>query len=372
MAKASFRATGLPFGPPQEVMLARPVDRIPDRGGWLFEPKWDGFRTLCFRDGPELYLQSRDRRPMLRYFPELRQPLLAQLPERCVLDGELVVARDGILDFEALQLRIHPAKSRIEKLAEETPASFVAFDLLAWGERDLRGRPQQERRSLLEEALAGVRPPLHFTPMTRDPALARDWFERFEGAGLDGVIAKHEDLTYQPKKRAMQKIKHVRTCDCVVGGFRWHKNGPGELVGSLLLGLYDDAGALHHVGVTSSFTMDKRRALARELEPLRAGALVGHPWAGWAEANREGRRQPGMQSRWSAGKDLSWVPLRPERVCEVKFDHMEGGRFRHTATFLRWRTDKPPRECDFDQIQVTPPYELARIFAAQSESDQGS
>lgn len=358
-----FRATELPFEPPLDVMLAKPAARVPEGEGWLYEPKWDGFRTLCFRDGEQLYLQSRGRKPMLRYFPELRAPLLEQLPPRCVLDGELVVARDGSLDFEALQLRIHPARSRVEELARRTPASFVVFDLLALGAEDLRERPQGERRARLEAALEGVRPPLHVTPMTRDPALARQWFERFEGAGLDGVIAKPADLGYRPKKRVLRKIKHVRTCDCVVGGFRWHERGPGTLVGSLLLGLHDEAGRLHHVGVTSSFDMATRRALARELEPLRDEALEGHPWAGWAEGSG-GTRQPGAPSRWSAGKDPSWEPLRPERVCEVKFDHMEGGRFRHTATFLRWRPDKPPEACGFDQIAVTPPYELKRIFAA--------
>lgn len=353
-------------------MLAKPAARVPEPEGWLFEPKWDGFRTLVFRDADQLYLQSRATKPMLRYFPELRAPLLEQLPVRCVLDGELVVALDDRLDFEALQMRIHPARSRIDELAARTPASFVAFDLLALGEEDLRAQPQAERRAKLEAALEDVTPPLHVTPMTRDAALAREWFERFEGAGLDGVIAKPADLAYQPGKRAMRKIKHVRTCDCVVAGFRWHKKGPGELVGSLLLGLHDADGALHHVGVTSSFKMATRRALAEELAPLRQDALDGHPWAGWAKAAQDaGHRQPGMRSRWSAGKDLTWEPLRPERVCEVKFDHLEGGRFRHTATFLRWRDDKPPEACGYDQIDVTPPYEVKKIFG-QDHSTDGS
>lgn len=360
---APFALSTLPFGPPLEPMLAKRVEALPEGEGWLYEPKWDGFRALVFRDGSSLFTQSRDLRPLDRYFPELREPLLAQLPEACVLDGEIVVARDGSLDFEALQLRLHPAASRVNKLAGEIPASFVAFDLLALGSVDLRERPQVERRAELERVLADARPPLHVTPATTERPLAAEWFERFEGAGLDGVMAKPFGLTYQPKKRAMLKVKHARTCDCVVAGFRWHKNGPGELVGSLILGLFDGEGRLHHVGVTSSFTMAKRRALAKELEPLRENALAGHPWASWAE-HEAGERKPGMQSRWSAGKDLRWEPIRIERVCEVSFDHLEGGRFRHTATFLRWRPDKPPRECGFDQIDVTPPYELARIFGA--------
>ena len=365
MAGSTFTLTGLPFGPPIAPMLAKPLAHIPEGDGWLYEPKWDGFRTLVFRDGDALWLQSRDEKPMLRYFPELDAPLRALLPTRCVLDGELVVARADRLDFEALQLRIHPAKSRIDRLAAETPASFVAFDLLALGADDLRERPQVERRARLEEALASVAAPIFLTPLTRERDEAAQWFERFEGAGLDGLIAKPVDLRYQPGKRVMFKIKHARTCDCVVAGFRWHKKGPGELVGSLLLGLFDDEGGLHHVGVTSSFTMAKRKALAEELAPLREGALEGHPWAGWARAtDAEGRRKPGMQSRWSAGKDLSWEPLRIERVCEVKIDHLQGARFRHAATFVRWREDKPPAECRYDQIDETPPFDVARIFGA--------
>lgn len=361
---AAFRTHTLPFGPPLEPMLAKLVDALPEGEGWLYEPKWDGFRALVFRESDQIYIQSRDSRPLDRYFPELREPLLASLPEACVLDGEIVIARDGGLDFEALQLRLHPAASRVEKLARETPSSFVAFDLLALGADDVRERPEHERRAMLERALADARPPIYVTPATTDRALAAEWFERFEGAGLDGVIAKAFDLTYQPKKRAMLKIKHARTADCVVAGFRWHKQGPGELIGSLLLGLYDAEGHLQHVGVTSSFTMKARRQLAEELAPLRKDALKDHPWASWA--SWEGERRPGMQSRWSAGKDLAWEPLRIERVCEVKYDHLQGQRFRHATTFVRWRSDKRPEDCRFDQLEVTPPYELARIFRGGS------
>jgi ATP-dependent DNA ligase len=304
-------------------MLAKLATELPAGEGWLFEPKWDGFRAIVFREGDRYYLQSRDLRPLDRYFPELKAPLLAGLPASAVVDGEIVIAGEQGLDFEALQLRLHPAASRVAKLAAETPAAFVAFDLLAEGERDLRGRPQTERRALLEEALRGVSSPLHLTPCSRDRRLAGEWFHRFEGAGLDGVIAKHESTAYQPGKRAMIKVKHARTADCVVAGFRWHKHGHGELIGSLLLGLFDSAGSLHHVGVTSSFTMAVRRQLAQELEPLRENALATHPWREWAGAALEGGvRMPGGQSRWSQGKDLSWEPLRIERVCEVKYDHL--------------------------------------------------
>lgn len=360
----AFETTRLPFGPPVEPMLAKRADALPEGEGWIYEPKWDGFRALVFRDGDALFIQSRDLRPLERYFPELREPLLSMLPDACALDGEIVVARGDRLDFEALQMRLHPAASRVNKLAAETPAAFVAFDLIALGEDDLRERPQTERRTLLEEALSTAEPPLHLTPVTTDRALAGAWFRRFEGAGLDGVIAKPAALTYQPKKRAMLKIKHQRTAECVVAGFRWHKQGPGTRVGSLLLGLYDDEGRLQHVGVTSSFTMKKRAELAAELEPLREGAAEGHPWARWAEheAASGTQRRPGMQSRWSAGKDLSFELLRPERVCEVAYDHLQSGRFRHAATFVRWRLDKPPADCRFDQLETTPPYELARIF----------
>jgi ATP-dependent DNA ligase len=351
-------------------MLAKPADGLPTDDGWLFEPKWDGFRALVFRDGDDVYTQSRDLKPLDRYFPELADPLKAALPERCVLDGEVVISKDGELDFEALLLRIHPAASRVKMLAAESPASFVAWDLLALGDDDLRETSQAERRKLLETALGSAPPPVHLTPATTDRALAQDWFHRFEGAGLDGVIAKRLSDKYQPGKRAMLKIKHQRTADCVVAGFRWHKNGPGTHVGSLLLGLFDDQGSLHHVGVTSSFTWDKRAALVPELEPLRKDALEGHPWGEWAEwasqgaADASGQRLPGATSRWNRGKDLSWEPLRAERVVEVAYDHLQGDRFRHGTTFKRWRPDKPAAECRYDQLEETPAYEIAKIFGA--------
>ena len=346
-------------------MLAKAVDAIPEGSGWLFEPKWDGFRALVFRDGDEVYTQSRDLKPLDRYFPELAAPLRAALPDRCVVDGEIVIAGESGLDFESLLLRIHPAASRVAMLAEQSPASFVAWDLLALGDRDLRREPQEARRAELEAALAGSAPPVHLTPATRERSVAQDWFHRFEGAGLDGVIAKALDAPYQPGKRAMLKIKHQRTADCAVAGFRWHKAGEG-IVGSLLLGLYDDSGTLHHVGVTSTFTMDKRRALATELAPLRENALEGHPWSSWADWAAElvatGQRVPGATSRWNRGRDLSWEPLRVERVCEVAYDHLQGSRFRHGTTFLRWRPDKGPGDCRYDQLEATAPYELSRIF----------
>jgi ATP-dependent DNA ligase len=356
----------LPFQPPLEPMLAKAVDELPSDDGWLFEPKWDGFRALVFRDGDEVFTQSRDLKPLDRYFPELAAPLRAAIPERCVLDGEVVISRDGALDFEALLLRIHPAESRVRMLAEASPASFVAWDLLALGDDDLREVPQGERRTRLEAVLAGAQPPVHLTPATRARPTAADWFNRFEGAGLDGVIAKRLDGRYQPGKRAMLKIKHQRTADCVVAGFRWHKNGPGTHVGSLLLGLYDDGGTLNHVGITSSFSWERRAALVEELAPLRERALEGHPWSGWAEWAAEleasGQRVPGATSRWNRGKDLSWEPLRAERVVEVAYDHLQGDRFRHATTFKRWRPDKPPEACRYDQLEETAPFELARIF----------
>src|SRR6188474_1974156 len=327
----------LPFQPPLEPMLAKAVEGLPEGAGWLFEPKWDGFRAIVFRDGDEVYTQSRDLKPLDRYFPELAAPLRGALPERAIVDGEVVIARDGALDFEALLLRIHPAASRVKMLAAESPASFVAWDLLALGDEDLRAVPQAERRERLEGALAGATAPVHLTPATTDRALAEDWFHRFEGAGLDGVIAKRLGDGYQPGKRAMLKIKHQRTADCVVAGFRWHKNGPGTHVGSLLLGLFDDAGTLHHVGVTSSFTWDKRAALTEELAPLRENALENHPWREWAEwattgdTDASGQRMPGATSRWNRGKDLSWEPLRAERVAEVAYDHLQGDRFRQAT-----------------------------------------
>ncbi|HKE13721.1 MAG TPA: ATP-dependent DNA ligase, partial [Kofleriaceae bacterium] len=325
------------------------------------EPKWDGFRTIAYRDGDEWLLQSRDLKPMNRYFPELGAPILEQLPPRCVVDGEVVIAGPGGLDFNALLQRIHPAASRVAMLAGETPASLVLWDLLADGDTDLRERPLSERRARLEELVAPVAP-LHITPATTDRALAQDWFNRFEGAGLDGVIAKRLDGTYRPGERALVKVKHARTAECVVAGFRWHKNGPQTLVGSLLLGLYDGAGTLHHVGVAAAFSATRRRELADELAPLRDRALDDHPWREWASFAGDNQRMPGATSRWNRGKDLSWEPLRIELVCEVAFDHMQGDRFRHPAQFLRWRPDKPPSDCRYDQLEVTPPYELQQIF----------
>jgi ATP-dependent DNA ligase len=368
----------LPFDPPIEPMLAKPADALPEGDGWLFEPKWDGFRALVFRDGDETLIQSRDLKPLDRYFPELAEPLRASLPERCVVDGEVVIAGESGLDFEALLLRIHPAASRVRMLAEQSPASFVAWDLLALDDADLRGVSQGERRTRLEGALSSIAaPPVHLTPATTDRALAVDWFDRFEGAGLDGVIAKRLDGTYQPGKRAMIKVKHQRTADCAVAGFRWHKNGPGTHIGSLLLGLFDDVGKLHHVGVTSSFSWDRRAALAEELEPLRENALEGHPWGEWAEwaasgaADASGQRLPGATSRWNRGKDLSWEPLRVERVAEVAYDHLQGDRFRHGTTFVRWRHDKQPEACRYDQLEETAAYELAKIFGGSTSQRTG-
>ncbi|HKY60123.1 MAG TPA: ATP-dependent DNA ligase [Gemmatimonadota bacterium] len=355
-----------PIAPPIEPMLAKLTDTLPS-GDFLFEPKWDGFRAIVFRGGSEVFIQSRDLKPLDRYFPELHETLLAQAPRGSVIDGEIVIATTEGLDFDALQMRLHPAASRVAKLARETPASFVAFDLLAVGGRDRMAAPQDERRDLLERLFAKLGPPLHLTPVTRDRRTAARWLDRFEGAGLDGVIAKPADAPYQPGKRAMIKVKHARTAECVVAGFRWHKGIP-DAVGSLLLGLYDDEGVLHHVGVTSSFKTTMRKQLVTELEPLRKNALAKHPWRDWAAAEAEtGRaRMPGGQSRWSAGKDLSWEPLRIERVCEVKYDHLQGDRFRHAATFLRWRPDKEPRDCRYDQLEVTPAYELSRVFSSGS------
>jgi ATP-dependent DNA ligase len=362
---AAAPASGFAIAPPIEPMLAKLAEAIPeaDAGAFLFEPKWDGFRAIVFRGGGEVFIQSRDLRPLDRYFPELHDLFLTALPDGCVLDGEIVIAGPHGLDFDQLQLRLHPAASRVAKLAAETPAAFVAFDVLAIDGRDVRERPQQERRALLEGLLASVAPPIHVTPLTQDRATAIEWLARFEGAGLDGVMAKPVDAPYQPGKRAMIKIKHARTADCVVAGFRWHKSG-GDRVGSLLLGLYDDRGRLQHVGVTSAFSMAYRKQLAEELAPLRENALEGHPWRDWATAPPEMYRKPGAQSRWCAGKDLSWEPVRAERVCEVKYDHLQGDRFRHATVFQRWRPDKPPADCRYDQLEVTTPYELAKVFGA--------
>jgi len=346
-------------------MLAKRVDALPVGDDWIFEPKWDGFRALIFRDGDEIQIQSRDEKPLNRYFPELLETLRSQLPLRCALDGEIVIAKDGALDFEALQLRLHPAASRAKLLSEQIPASIVFFDLLCEGDRDLRGEEFETRRKKLEALLHSTSPPIHLTPATRDSRVASDWFRRFEGAGLDGVIAKPVAGIYEPNKRVMLKVKHERDCDCVVAGFRWYKKGEGTDVGSLLLGLFDDSGALQHVGVCASFSNEARRELVEFLMPYRKDALTGHPWKHWAEAAAEaGHRMPGGQSRWSQGKDLSWEPLRPELVLEVAYEHMQGARFRHMAHFRRWRTDKKPGDCSYAQLEVVPPHELASIFAA--------
>jgi ATP-dependent DNA ligase len=351
--------------PPIEPMLAKLATELPVDGPFLYEPKWDGFRAIVFRGSTDVFIQSRDLKPLDRYFPELHTTFLDLLPPGCVIDGEIVIATPRGLDFDALQLRLHPAASRVAKLAKESPAEFVAFDLLASGGRDVCSAPQHERRALLERLLGSVNAPIHLTPVTRDPGIASEWLARFEGAGLDGVVVKPEQGPYEPGKRAMIKVKHVRTADCVVAGFRWHKAGKNELVGSLLLGLYDKGGRLHHVGVTSSFTMARRKELATELAPLRERAMEAHPWREWAEASGgDMTRMPGGHSRWSAGKDLSWEPLRIERVCEVKYDHMQGPRFRHAAIFQRWRPDRQPESCQYDQLEVTAPYELAKVFGA--------
>jgi ATP-dependent DNA ligase len=360
---ATQRPNTFAIEPPIEPMLAKLAESLPTGEGFLYEPKWDGFRAIVFRGTTEVFIQSRDLRPLDRYFPELHDMFLTRLPPGCVVDGEIVIVTRHGLDFDALQLRLHPAASRVAKLAQATPAGFVAFDVLAADGRDVRGTPQINRRTLLERLLAGAEAPIHLTPVTRDRALASEWLERFEGAGLDGVIAKPVGEAYQPGKRAMFKVKHARTADCVVAGFRWHKSGK-DAVGSLLLGLYDDKGTLQHVGVTSAFAMETRRQLARELEPLRRDATKHHPWREWAAASGAMSRMPGAQSRWSAGKDLSWEPLRIERVCEVKYDHLQGDRFRHATVFQRWRPDRQPGDCRYDQLEVTTPYELEKVFGA--------
>jgi ATP-dependent DNA ligase len=349
-------------------MLAKLARELPVSGGklgdLLYEPKWDGFRAIVFRDGDDIEIGSRNEKPLTRYFPDLVEPLRANLPERCVVDGEVVIATEHGLDFDRLSLRIHPAESRVTMLAEETPASFVAFDLLADGDEDLRQHPFRERRARLETALERAKAPVFLTPATTDRDTAAQWFERFEGAGLDGVVAKPLDGVYEEGKRTMQKVKHLRTADCVVAGFRFHKDGVG--VGSLLLGLYDDAGTLHHVGVASSFSTSARSELLADLEPYRDGALDDHPWRGWAEAEADaaetGQRRPGAQSRWNAGKDLSWEPLRLGLVAEVAYEHLQGDRFRHTARFQRWRPDREPSSCTYEQLDVPVPMELQEIF----------
>ncbi|MGC5360472.1 ATP-dependent DNA ligase [Streptomyces sp. DT24] len=350
----------LPVMPPVKPMLAKSVPAIP--AGMQYEAKWDGFRAVVYRDGDEVVIGSRTGKPLTRYFPELVTAVRDRLPPRCVLDGEIVVAHDGRLDFDRLSERIHPADSRVRLLAGRTPARLVVFDVLAMGDDSLMDTRQAERRTVLEAALSGVTAPVHLAPATTDQALAREWFERYEGAGLDGVVAKPLDLPYRPGTRAMYKIKHERTADCVVAGYRPHKSGP--VVGSLLLGLFDTEGALQHVGVCAAFPMKRRAELAAELDPLRV-APDDHPWAAWAEAAaHENSRLPGAPSRWSGKKDLSWVPIRPERVCEVAYDHMEGDRFRHTTQFRRWRPDRTPGSCTYGQLEEVVRYDLAQVLSA--------
>jgi ATP-dependent DNA ligase len=356
----------LAVNPPVQPMLSKRIEQLPEGGAWIFEPKWDGFRSLIFRDRDEIFVQSRDSKPLNRYFPEVVETLLAQLPERCVVGGEIVIARNGRLDFDALQLRLHPAASRVKMLSETIAASVVLFDVLCLDDRDLRDEPFAVRRRELESMLSGAAPPIHLTPATRDLTVASDWFSRFEGAGLDGVMAKPAAGVYEPGKRVMLKVKHERDCDCVVAGFRWHKKGERSIIGSLLLGLFDDAGALQHVGVCASFSEERRKELADFLAPYRKDALVDHPWKEWAAPDVAGepQRMPGGQSRWSQGKDLSWEPLRPELVVEVAYEHMQGSRFRHMAQFRRWRTDKRPEDCTYAQLEVVPAQELTAIFGS--------
>jgi ATP-dependent DNA ligase len=360
----------LPVMPPVKPMLAKPVAGIPDpaafTGGLLFEPKWDGFRCVAFRDGDEVELGSRNERPLTRYFPEIVAAVLQHFPERAVIDGEIILARGDVLDFDTLQNRLHPAKSRVDKLAAETPAGFVAFDLLAVGDEDLTSTPFAERRARLEAELASAQAPIFVTPVTRDLDLAGEWFSVFEGAGLDGLVAKPGGIGYRQNQRVMLKVKHQRTADCVVAGFRWHTSGP--VVGSLLLGLYAGSGEsrqLQHVGVCGAFSAARRKELVDELAPYRTESLAGHPWAEWASAEDTSTadRRPGAVSRWNANKDLSWVALRPELVCEVAYEHMQGDRFRHTAQFRRWRPDRDPESCDFAQLEQVVAYDLASVLA---------
>ncbi|MFJ6216220.1 ATP-dependent DNA ligase [Streptomyces sp. NPDC092296] len=364
----------LPVMPPVQPMLARSAARIPV--GMQYEGKWDGFRAIVFRDGDEVEIGSRSGKPLTRYFPELLLAVRAALPPRCVVDGEIVIARGGRLDFDALLERIHPADSRVRLLAERTPASLVVFDLLALGDADLTGSPLAERRRTLVEALGGAPPgPVHVAPATTDIEVAHRWFEQYEGAGLDGVVAKPLDLGYRPGERVMVKVKHERTADCVLAGFRFHKSGP--VVGSLLLGLYQGTGGagarLQHVGVCASFPMRRREALVQELAPLRMPSVEGHPWAAWADEEAAAvDRMPGAPSRWTGKKDLSWVPLRPERVCEVAYDHMQGGRFRHTAQFRRWRPDREPTSCTYAQLEEPVRYDLADVLAGPGPGAGGS
>ncbi|HEY4377044.1 MAG TPA: ATP-dependent DNA ligase [Acidimicrobiales bacterium] len=357
----------LPVMPPVKPMLAKATDSLPEAavGDYWFEPKWDGFRCIVFRDGDHVELGSRNEKPLTRYFPELLDPLRAALPDRCVIDGEIVVVTGDTLEFDTLQNRLHPAASRVNKLAGETPASFVAFDLLALGDESLLDRPFSERRTALEGALGGAAAPIHLTPGTTDRAVAEDWFVRFEGAGLDGVLAKPMGGRYQPDKRVQLKVKHQRTADCVVAGFREHKSGDGP--GSLLLGLYDEEGRLHNLGVASSFSAARRAELREELAPLVTDDWSSHPWGQWADAQAHessGQRLPGGLSRWNAGKDLTFTPLRPDWVAEVAYERVDNGRFRHSARFQRWRPDREPSSCTFEQLEIVPPVELRQVFGA--------
>lgn len=350
----------LPVMPPVKPMLAKSVTTIPP--GMQYEAKWDGYRAIVHRDGDEVVIGSRTGKPLTRYFPELVTAVRESLPPRCVVDGEIVVAYDGRLDFDRLSDRIHPADSRVRLLAERTPASLVVFDVLAVGDESLLSLPQSDRRTVLEAALSAASPPVHLAPVTTDPEVAREWFERYEGAGLDGVVAKPLGLPYRPDTRVMYKIKHERTADCVVAGYRLHRGGPG--VGSLLLGLYDAGGVLQHVGVCAAFSTRRRQELVEELEPLRV-AFAAHPWAAWADAEAHGTaRLPGSRNRWSGKKETSWVALRPERVCEVAYDHMQGDRFRHTTRFRRWRPDRTPESCTYAQLEEVVRYDLAEVLSA--------
>lgn len=353
----------LPVEFPMAPILAKAARTLPEGDGWVYEPKWDGFRCIIFRDGDDVELCSRSGKPLTRYFPEIVAEARSQLPRRCVIDGELVIQSGDRLEFEMLQARIHPAASRVALLQEQTPASYVVFDMIADGDEDLTAQPLAVRRDRLATALDGVGAPFYATPSTADPAVAHDWFDIFEGAGLDGVIAKPLDSTYQPGKRVFVKLKHQRTADCVLVGFRWHKSGP--VVGSLLLGLYDERGGLQFVGAAAAFTMERRAELVDELAPYRDNALVGHPWRDWqSPQENDPERMPGAVSRWNSAKDLSWQPLRPERVVEVQYDQLEGSRFRHVAKFVRWRDDREAASCRFDQLDIPVSYDLADVLSA--------
>jgi ATP-dependent DNA ligase len=352
---------GFPLSPPVSPMLAKAISGIPELEGLAYEPKWDGFRCIVFFDGTNVLLGSRNEKPLDRYFPDVVEMVRSSLSQPCVLDGEIVIATDDGLDFDLLSQRIHPAASRVKMLSETTPASFVAFDLLALDSEDYRSKPFADRREALTQLFAGVKPPMYLTPVTTDRVVAQEWFTQFEGAGLDGIVAKALTQPYVENKRTMLKIKHERTADCVVAGFRWHKTG--DVIGSLLLGLFDDEGVLHHVGITSSFTMARRRELVDELSAYRMETLEGHPWEAWASADEEGQRKPGAVSRWNAKKDLSWQPLRPDQVVEVGYSQMQGNRFRHATTFKRFRADRDPSSCTYAQLEVPTPMLVSEIFS---------